>query len=197
MVSLGSVMGVKSMKRSLLVTMFVLASALASSSATFAQKPVERASKVSKSATITAINKATRVVTVKDDKGTVEDIRCGPEVLRFDELKVGDVVTFAYYAATVYEIAKPGSAQAAASEQSTVRGQGTTPSGAFTNQMKLTVTVTAIDPAGASVTVKKPDGQTMVAEVRDKKNIEGLKVGDQVNITFTEALMITVEPPKK
>ena len=185
------------MKRILLAAMVVLGAAVASSAMAQAPKPVEHASKVSKSATITAINTATRVVTVKDDKGNVESIKCGPEVLRFDELKVGDVVTFAYYAATVYEIAKPGTAPAASVDQSTVRGQGAKPSGAYTNQEKLTVTVTAIDPAGTSVTVKKPDGQTVVAQVKDKKNIEGLKVGDVVNITFTEALMITVDPPKK
>ena len=78
-----------------------------------------------------------------------------------------------------------------------MRGQGVKPSGAYTNQQKLTVTVVSIDPAGTSVTVKKPDGQNMVAQVKDKKNIEGLKAGDQVNITFTEALMVTVDPPKK
>jgi hypothetical protein len=190
-------MGGNPMKRVFLAVVVVLAAAVAGGGTAFAQKPVERASKMSKSATITAINKTTRVVTVKDDKGAVEDIRCGPEVLRFDELKVGDVVKFDYYEATVYEIAKPGAPAAVAAEQATVRGQGVKPSGAFTNQVKLTVTVTAIDPAGTSVTVKKPDGQTMVAQVKDKKNIEGLKVGDVVSITFTEALMITVDPPKK
>jgi len=35
------------------------------------------------------------------------------------------------------------------------------------------------------------------AKVEDKKNIEGLKVGDKVTVTFTEALMVTVEAPKK
>jgi hypothetical protein len=186
------------MKRVFGVVLLVLTAVVAGTGAGFAQKPIERASSVSKSATITAINKTTRVVTVKDEKGVAEDIRCGPEVLRFDELKVGDTVTFSYNAAVVYEIAKPGAAPAAAaSETSTVRGQGVKPSGAFTNQQKLTVTVVSIDPAGTSVTVKKPDGQNMVAQVKDKKNIEGLKAGDQVNITFTEALMVTVDPPKK
>ena len=185
------------MKRVLTVTLMALAVALAGAGMAVAQKPVETLEKVSKSATITAINKTTRLVTVKDDKGNVENIKCGPEVLRFDELKVGDVVTFTYHAASVYEIAKPGQAPGASSEVSTVRGQGVKPSGAYTNQMKMTVTVTAIDPAGATVTVKKPDGQLMTATVKDKKNIQGLKVGDQVSITFTEALMITVDPPKK
>ena len=37
----------------------------------------------------------------------------------------------------------------------------------------------------------------MSARVEDKKNLEGLKVGDKITVTFTEALMVTVEPPKK
>ena len=45
--------------------------------------------------------------------------------------------------------------------------------------------------------VAEGEVQTLANQVKDKKNIEGLKVGDVVNITFTEALMITVDPPKK
>jgi hypothetical protein len=37
----------------------------------------------------------------------------------------------------------------------------------------------------------------MTAQVEDRKNLEGLKAGDKVDVTFTEALMVTVEPPKK
>jgi Cu/Ag efflux protein CusF len=37
----------------------------------------------------------------------------------------------------------------------------------------------------------------MTAHVRDKKNLEGLKAGDKVEITFTEAFMVTVDTPKK
>ena len=36
----------------------------------------------------------------------------------------------------------------------------------------------------------------MTAKVEDKKNLVGLKVGDKVEITFTEALMVTVDAPK-
>ena len=164
----------------------------------FAQKPVEKAGNVSKTATITAINHAARVVTLKDDKGNLEDVLCGPEIKRFDELKVGDSVTFTYHAAVVYQLLKPGASGPAASETaSTVAGKGVKPSGALTRQQTMTVTIEAIDPAAPSVTVRTPDGRTMSAEVKDKKNLEGVKVGDKVAITFTEALMVVVEPPKK
>lgn len=184
------------MRRVLSVSLVFIVAICAGALTAFAQKPVERAGNVSKTATITAINHSTRVVTLKDDQGHVEDIVCGPEIKRFNELKVGDSVTFTYHAAVVYEIAKPGATSAAAAE-STVAGKGVKPSGAYTRQQKLTVTVEAIDPSVPSVTVKGPNGNSMSAEVKDKKNLEGLKVGDQVSITFTEAVMVIVEPPKK
>jgi hypothetical protein len=163
----------------------------------FAQKPVERAGNLSKTATITAVNHTSRVVTVKDDQGHVDDIFCGPEIKRFDELKVGDKVTFTYHAAVVYKILKPGEAgQAPADTESTVAGKGPKPSGAYTRQQTLTVTVEAIDPSVPSVTVRTPDGRVVSGEVKDKKNLEGVKVGDKVGITFTEAVMIMVEAPK-
>jgi len=176
----------------LLLMMFYACSVIAS-----AQGTAARAGNVSTSATITAINHTTRVVTLKDAQGNVQDVLCGPEITRFNELKVGDVVTFSYHAAVVYKIAKPGaSMSAAASEVGTVKGQGPKPGGAITHQRKATVTVTAIDPAAPSITVKTADGHVLTAEVEDKKNLEGVKVGDKIAITFTEAFMVTVEAPK-
>jgi len=162
----------------------------------FAQPSGSKAGNVSKSATIAAINHTTRVVTLKDAQGNVEDVVCGPEIVRFNELKVGDTVTFSYHAAVVYQIAKPG-AKTEAAGAAVVRGQGVKPSGAVTKQSKTTVTIEAIDATAPSVTVRTADGHKMTAQIEDKKNLEGLKVGDKVEITFTEALMVTVDAPKK
>ena len=186
------------MKRVMRVShVFIVAACIATSSA-FAQKPIEQSGNLSKTATIAAINHTTRVVTLKDGQGRVEDIVCGPEIKRFDELKVGDSVTFTYHAAVVYQILKPGeSAPPASATASAVAGQGVSPSGAFTLQRTATVTIGAVDSAAPSVTVRTADGHTMSAEVKDKKNLEGLKVGDRVSITFTEAMMVVLEAPKK
>lgn len=163
-----------------------------------AQQKVEQSGNISKSATIVAIDHAKRTVTLKDANGNVEDVHAGPEIRRFDELKVGDTVTFSYHAAVVYQILKPGTtAGPAQGAVSAVRGQGTKPSGAVTQQVQATVTIEAIDPAIPSIKVRTADGHSMSAKVEDKKNIEGVKVGDKVTVTFTEALMITVEAPKK
>jgi hypothetical protein len=175
----------------------LLAVLWAGSAVAFAQGTTARAGNISKTATITAINHTTRVVTLKDAQGNVEDVMCGSEIKRFDELKVGDTVTFSYHAAVAYQIVKPGEKSAPAAGTSMVRGQGAKPSGAVTNQKKATVTVEAIDAAAPSITVKTADGHKMTAQVEDKKNLEGLKVGDKVEVTFTEALMVTVDAAKK
>jgi len=162
------------------------------------QQKVEQAGNISKSATIVAINHDKRMVTLKDANGNVEDFHAGPEITRFNELKVGDSVTFSYHAAVVYQVIKPGTKAAPVqSGESVVRGQGPKPSGAVTQQRQATVTVEAIDPAVPSIKVRTADGHAMSAQVEDKKNLEGLKVGDKVTVTFTEALMVMVEAPKK
>jgi hypothetical protein len=169
---------------------------LAVAPAALAQPKAELAGNISKTATITAIDSATRIVTLKDASGRIEDFECGPEVRRFAELKVGDTVTFSYHAAVVVEVSKGGTA----SEQGAVgavRGQGTKPSGAITHQQHASVTVEAIDAAASMITVKMADGHSMTAKVEDPKKLAAVKVGDKIGVTFTEALMVTVEAAKK
>src|SRR5262249_56058821 len=59
-----------------------------------------------------------------------------------------------------------------------------------------TVTVKAVDPGVPSITVETADGRTITRKIEDKKNIEGVKVGDRIDITYTQALVIAAEPAK-
>ena len=51
----------------------------------------------------------------------------------------------------------------------------------------------AIDAKVPSVTVLTEDGRTVSFKVEDKKNLKDVKVGDKVEITYTEAVMISVK----
>ena len=77
-----------------------------------AQKSVTQSAAVTETFTIVAIDQTNRIVTLKDKDGYVDSLYAGPEVKRFNELKVGDAVTFRYYESVVYRIQKPGSAAA-------------------------------------------------------------------------------------
>jgi len=162
-----------------------------------AQTPVTKSSSVSGTATIQAIDTTTRTITLRDDKGQEDTYSIGPDVTRFNELKVGDTVKMTYYESMVFQIRKPGDKPGAATVDAALnRGKGALPSGSASVQEKMTVTVKAIDPAVPSVTVTTSDGRTVTRKVDDKKHIEGLKVGDQIDITYTRALLTSVQRAK-
>jgi len=183
-------------RRMLFVCLIALAPAGAFSNA-LAQKPVTQGAAVTETAVIVAIDSANRLVTLKAEDGTTDTIYAGPEVKRFSELKVGDKVTFRYYESVVYAIQKPGAPPPTPAAAGVVRGTGPKPGGTMSEQLTAVVSIQAIDMAIPSVTIKTEDGNVMSFKIEDKKNLEGLKVGDKVQITYTRALAISVEAPKK
>ena len=176
-------------------TLVVLAVLAALPLVALAQKPVTETDAVEITAKIEAIDRTARLVTLTDKDGDTETIYCGPEVKRFDELKVGDSVTFRYYESIALEVRKPGrpSGLPKQTEPTLTRGTGPKPSGTLAQQATATVTIKAIDLKGPSVTVLSEDGRTLDFKVEDKKNLDGVKPGDKVEITYTQALMISVK----
>ena len=72
---------------------------------------------VNVTATITAIDKATRDVTLKGPQGNEITVTAGPEVKNFDSLKVGDQVDVQYVEALTLELKKGGGMVVARTEQ--------------------------------------------------------------------------------
>jgi hypothetical protein len=161
-----------------------------------AQKPVTVGDAVTEAFTIEAIDRSLRIVTLKDKEGNLEDIYCGPEVQRFDALKVGDKVTFRYYESVASAIRRPGQAPRPTESAGITRTPGDRPGGTVASQVTATVTIQAIDPKVPSVTVKSDKGRVLSFRVQDAKNLEGYKVGDTVEVTYTQALAVSVEPAK-
>ena len=157
--------------------------------------PVSQSAVLETTATITAIDHDARLITLEDEDGESETIVAGPGVMRFDELKVGQKVTFRYYESMVTQVRKPGEAGATppSGVPTLTRGAGAKPSATVAQQLMATVTVKAIDPKVPSMTVETEDGDTMSFKVDEKKNIQNVKLGDRVEITYTAAILITVK----
>jgi hypothetical protein len=115
---------------------------------------------------------------------------------RFSQLKVGDRITARYYENLVIRLKKPGEAAVDVDSAALTRGTGAGPSATAATQRTVTVTVTAKDPAKMSATVKGPNGYTYSRRVKDKKVFDSLKVGDQLDMTWTDALLLEVDTPK-
>jgi hypothetical protein len=149
-------------------------------------------------ATVTAIDLDKRIVTLKGPKGEVRDIKVGKEAVNLPQLKVGDLVTVKYYESLAVEVMKPGTASAAGEKTAIIRNKpGELPGGMAAQQSTVTATVMAIDKKKGTLTLKGPDGKTVIAKAENPKNLDKVKVGDELLITYTEALAISVEKAKK
>ena len=162
-----------------------------------AQTPITRGKSITGSATIQAIDATARTLTLRDEKGQEDTFSVGPEIERFNELKVGDKVKMTYFESVVLQTRKAGEKPGETSTEAAVlRGTGPVPVGTVGIQDKMTVTVKAVDPAIPSITVTTSDGRDVTRRVDNKKNIEGVQVGDLIDITYTRALLTTIEREK-
>lgn len=176
--------------------MLSLAAAMLASSVVQATQTVTKSESVTATATIQAIDKANRLVTLKDETGAEDTMQVGPAMKRFDELKVGDKVKVTYTESLVLQVRKPGDSAKSGTGATLTKGTGASPSGGLSVQQTTAVEVLAIDQKLPSITVKTADGRTVTRKVEVRKNLEGVKVGDKIDITFTQAAVLAVEPIK-
>jgi hypothetical protein len=152
---------------------------------------------VNVTATISAIDKATRDVTLKGPQGNEITLTAGPEVKKFDSLKVGDQVDVQYVEAVTLELKKGGGMVVARTEQKGAVGSkpGETPAGAVGRQVTIVADVTALDPAKQMITLKGPN-RTVDLKIPDPEQFKRIAKGDQVEAKYTQAVALVVEPKK-
>ena len=146
--------------------------------------------------TVEAIDASTRTVTLKKPDGTVVSTVAGPDVKRFAEVKVGDKVTARYYENVVVRVKQPGEPDVVSSAKGTTGSEQVLPGGTRAKQVTITATITAIDPNTPSITFTGPNGWKYTSKVQDTEALAKVKVGDKVDIVWTEAVLVSVERGK-
>jgi hypothetical protein len=151
---------------------------------------------VEASAVVTAVNKATREVTLKGPKGHLETVQAGEEVRNFDQIKVGDTLKVKYVEALTVELKKGGKAVVGRTDSGALdRSQpGQKPGGVARREVKVVANVVAVDEATMKVSVKNDKGEVFDLNLRDPAQVKLVKVGDQVEATYNEALALAMEP---
>jgi hypothetical protein len=153
--------------------------------------------KTTATVTIQQIDSTKRLVTYRSADGTEDTVYAGPDFTRFNELRVGDKVHITYYESKVYQLRKPGAPPLEPSDRMvTTAGKTAAPSGTISRQTVQTVTVKAVDISVPSITVTTSDGSVVTRKVDNKANLEGVKVGDTIDIIATEAILASVEHVK-
>jgi len=153
---------------------------------------------VNLTATVTAVDKATRDVTLKGPQGNEITVTAGPDVKNFDAIKVGDGVNVSYKEALILELKKGGGMVVGRSEsQGAMKmNSGEKVPGTMGRQVTIVADVVGLDPATQTVTLKGPK-RTVDMVVPDPQQFQRIAKGDQVEASYIQAVAVVLEPVKK
>jgi hypothetical protein len=160
--------------------------------------PVTVEEVVERTATVEAIDLENRLITLKADDGEVATIQVSEEVRNLPQVKVGDRVVARYYEAIGAQVSTPATPDAPTIDLAAERAaEGEQPAGAVGRRLTVPVTIASVKDDGKVVSFYGQDGLMRVIEVQRPEGqafARGLKEGDKVELTYTEALAISVEP---
>lgn len=155
-------------------------------------------------ATVKAIDYQQRLITLQGPKGNTMTFEASPEVKRFNEIKAGDVISVNHTQAVAAELKKAGSGQTGQGVSVTqdvkpVKG-GERPGLKGQREVRATVTIDEVDLRNNMVAFTNHHGASNMVTVKQpqmREFIKTLKVGDKVDLVYTEAVVISAESPKK
>lgn len=162
-------------------------------------EPIAKEEKVELTATVEAIDRESRMVSLQGQGGRRATVYAGSEVRNFDQIDVGDQVVVTFYAAIGAEVTKPEQATKGVQQEGAMLRavEGSRPAGAVAEMMTTTVQIDSVDTSLNTVSFRRPDGLLRVLAIEDPKAqafIRELKRGDMVTVTYMEAVAVSVRP---
>jgi Cu/Ag efflux protein CusF len=147
--------------------------------------------------TVSAVDKENKTITLKGPRGrTITfDVQ---DPTKLETVKVGDPVVGTYVEAVAVQLKPAGSATPSATVTEAQAGSkpGDNPAGAIRREITLTGKIVKIDTKAQRVTLEGPKGGQETIKVKDPKNLEGVKVGDLVEVRYMQALAVALDKPK-
>ena len=160
-----------------------------------------RAQEVSVTAKVTAIDYTKREVTLKGPLGNVVTFTVDKAVQRLNEIKVGDDVTAEYYVSLAADVRLPSAEEKAnpikVLEETAKAPEGTSPAAGALRIMRVLVTIEGLDRPTKSITVSGPQGNLLTVQVEDVSALSKVRLGDQMVVTYTEALAVSLQKQVK
>lgn len=186
------------MKKSLVLIVSLMlfgATAWAGQEAANADKPSMFVSETfTVTAQVTAINHETREVTLLASDGSSQSLVIGEEARNLDQVSVGDIITTEFVESISIEVfAGDGTAPGAGEillEERTEKGE--MPGGAIVDAVVIQAKVVAIDLEAMTYKLEFPSGEVKQYKALYPENLKKAAVGDNVVITITEAVAISV-----
>ncbi len=154
-------------------------------------------------ATVTAVDMERHLVTIQGPQGNSAVIQVTDQVKNLPQVKVGDLVDIQYYRSAIAELVKVDentTLDTTVSGVKTTRPEGDKPGGAIGLQVKRRAEVMFVDPIQKFITFLSPDRGLRKISLENSPELQHylkeLKKGDIVEVTYTEAMAISLEPAK-
>ncbi len=182
------------MKRRACAVCLAISLVVALACLTQAAEKVRELEVVTTTGVVQSVDPQTRMVTVTGPQGKLLTVKAGESVQNISQFKPGDAVTVRYYESMALQISKPGGQPAGAGEG---KAAGIMPSGSVPiQQATISGTIEAVDTSRSELTVKGPQGKFVTVKVPNPQDLANLKIGDQINIAYSEATAISLEKAK-
>jgi hypothetical protein len=144
-------------------------------------------------ATVVSVDPDHRKITLKGPHGNTFTCSVDERVRNLQNVKEGDQVALTYQEASAVKVVKK--AEKAERDEVLIQApEGEKPRGAVVGQTTMTAEIVGLDKAKGTITLKDQDGDVTTVAVRHPERLAGLKVGDLLWISYSEALAVSVEP---
>lgn len=149
------------------------------------------------SAVITDIEPATREITLEGSLGNAITLTAGPDVTRFDEFAVGDLISATYAASLSGELRAP-TEEELANPMVEVGAMGMAdgemdPGAAVGRTIRAVCTIEGMNRITRTVMLLDPEGDFHIIEDVDPAKMVGVSLGDTIVMTFTQAFALTLD----
>jgi hypothetical protein len=149
-------------------------------------------------AIVQAVDQKNRIVTLTGPEGNTFAVYVDESVKNLPQVKAGDTLVVAYYEAVAIDFQKgDGIRMATVLDESARAKAGKKPGAAALTKVTVVSNIWAVNQAKGTVLVRGPYGHFAEVKLKDPAMLTGVKVGDQMKVTFTQAVAIGIEAPKK
>lgn len=149
---------------------------------------------------IKSVDKKARSVVIVGPNGNEIQMNLSDEVKNFDQIRKGDLVTLTMMHALALElrkVANSGIRERVDSESVRAAKPGEKPGVVVEKSVRVIANVVAVNAKAQTVTLRGPK-RTLELALKDPSVLKDVKVGDQVEVDYVEAVALTVSAaPKK
>lgn len=150
-------------------------------------------------ALVTGVDQRRRLLALQTDDGSRAVIPVAEQFRDFEKLHVGDAVVVSHTQAIAWQVKSADKGAPSMSQRETLSNPrpGEALGGAIERAITITATITAFDVERGTVTLTGPDGQAQTVTAHNPADLLRIRVGDLVDITYSEVRALAVRAADK